>query len=167
MSNNYGNRADAITHWDERDYPVPGSWTNEAIDAALLVASEWIDGRFEHAFSGRRANGRTQLRAWPRSGAFDVEGYSFSRTEIPRELLTAVYEAAFKQLAAPGSLTVDFTPTAYRRAAVDGAVSVEYMTYSAASEVQTQFPAVERAIAAILTGTGGNASALSGVTVRT
>lgn len=162
---NYGNASDARTYWTDHGYTIPGGWLDADITKALLVVSEWIDGKYESSFPGIRATARAQDRAWPRAGAYDCEGYAFSNTEYPRELLAAVYEAAFKQMTTPGALSVEFTPSQYRRAAVDGAVSVEYALYSYASEVQTQFEVIERAIAPILTGRG-NASMLSGPTGR-
>ncbi len=164
MTTAYGNATDAKAYWADRGMTVPGSWTDQNITKALLVASEWIDGKYETAFSGRRAVPR-QERAWPRTGAFDIEGNSFASSDTPRELLAAVYEATFRQMTTAGSLSVDFTPGKYKRASVDGAVSVEYAAFTYAHEVQTQFEAIDRAIAPILTG-AGNVSMLSGVSVR-
>lgn len=163
MSTYYGNETDARAYWTDRGMTIPVSWTDANIVKALQVASEWIDGKYETSFSGLRSVGRSQDRAYPRYGSYDREGFTFADDEFPRELLEATYQAAFRQMTTAGSLSVDFTPSKYRRAAVDGAVSVEYFGFNAAHEVQTQYEIIDRIMAPILTGKGaGNLSALSG-----
>lgn len=161
----YGNAADARVYWNARGFVVPVDWTDADVDSALQVASEWLDGKYETSFSGLRAAGRDQERAWPRTGAHDREGYSLPDNEIPREIVAAIYQAAFRHLTTPGQLSVDFTPAKYKSARVEGAVAVEYATYTYAADVQTQFAVIDAILAPILTG-GGSGSSLSGDVAR-
>lgn len=161
----YGTATDARAYWTARAMTIPGSWTDDAINSALLVVSEWIDGKYETSFSGIRTSGRSQDRAWPRSGAYDVEGYAFATDEFPRELTNATYEAAFRQMTTPGVLSTDYTPSQFKRTSVEGAVSVEFAMFNYASEAQIKSEVIDRAIAPILTGSGVS-SWLSGKAAR-
>ena len=133
-------------------------------NAALLVASEWLDARFGTMFPGRKIDGRSQDREWPRSGAADRRGYPIDSATVPVEVEQATYQVAIRQLNSPGSLAVDFTPSKYRRAAVSGAVSVEYNTIYSSAEVQTQIQIVCDILANIIDD--DDDSMLSGVASR-
>jgi hypothetical protein len=159
----YGTAAAYVEYFTTRGEVPP--FVTEEIEAALLVASEWLDGSFRSMFPGWKKGERAQLREWPRTGAIDIYGYIINENEIPREILGATFEAASKHLALPGSLLVDFTPSKYKSASVDSAVSVNYMAYTNASEIQTQFSNIALILAPILTGFG-NISALSGSSAR-
>lgn len=141
------------------------SYSDGDIDAAKLIASEWIDNRHRSGFSGTKVGLRDQVREWPRLGAYDIYEYSISSATIPTEIENATYEATLKQLVSPGALSVDFTPSKYKRASVDGAVNVEYFGFVGANEVQTHFQIVDEILAPILTGYGAG-SALSGAAYR-
>lgn len=98
----------------------------ELSDELLLVASEWIDGRYGSRFPGRRAAGRIQDRAWPRVDAVDNEGYPID--DIPDEVKEATVLVALRVLSeGVNSLSVEYTPgKRIASASVDGAVSVTY-----------------------------------------
>ncbi|HRQ13072.1 MAG TPA: hypothetical protein PK205_07185 [Promineifilum sp.] len=134
-----------------RGNDIPAS-SDTDIAEGLLVASEWLDGRYRIGFGGLKVGGRDQVREWPRSGAMDIYGYAVASDSVPREVEYATYEAAAKQLAVPGSLSVDFVPSKYKRASVDGAVSVEWAGYTSAVEVQTQFAIIDQILAPLLVG---------------
>jgi hypothetical protein len=135
------------------------------IEAALLVASERNDAKYRASFSGTKVGYRSQIRDFPRVGGFDVFGYSIPSDTIPTEMINATYEAALRQLVTPGSLSLDWTPSKYKRVSVDGAVSAEYTVFGSAMDVQTQFAIIDEIIAPILTG-HGNFAALSGAAIR-
>lgn len=120
-------------------------------EAALLVASEWIDARNRTRFSGTKDGGRSQIREWPRLMARDIYGETL--TGIPREVEYATYEAAAIQGATPGALSVNFTPGKYESVSIDGALSVKYASVMTVSEVQTQFAIVTEVLAPVLSGT--------------
>lgn len=136
------------------------------VEAAKLIASEWIDARYRALFDGTKVGKRDQVREWPRTGAMDIDGYSIGAVAIPTEVENATHEATLKQLVNPGSLSVDWVPPKYKRASVDGAVSVDFVMFDSATDAQTRFKIVDEILAPILTG-HNNSSALSGATYRT
>jgi len=75
---------------------------------ALVRASVYIDGRYGPRFVGVRSGGYAQALAWPRTGAVTREGFSIPSSVIPDVIGNATYEAALRELAAPGSLSPDF-----------------------------------------------------------
>lgn len=142
----YGNVDDFKTYCMSRGKSLPETWTDEMIESALLVSSEWLDGEYENIFIGYKANGYKQERSWPREAAVvqSYPYYLFAKDEIPAQIEKATYEAAFRNLTSPGSLQVDFTPNQYSSVRVEGAISVEYnssLTY--ASDIQTEIPIIQ------------------------
>lgn len=111
---------------------------DDAIRAALIVASEWIDSRFRSKFPGMKAGGRSQEREWPRKLAYDIHGEPIG-DEVPREIIAATYEAAAIAGTTPGALSVNWTPNKYASVSVSGAVSVTYGSIGSVDEAQTQF----------------------------
>lgn len=138
---------------------------DDEIEAAKLVASEWIDARYLNQFGGWKVGQRAQVRQWPRTSAVDRDGFAIASDVPPVEIENATYEATYRQMIAPGSLSIDWTPNKYVRASVDGAVSVEYRQYTEWSDVQTRFVVIDEILAPILTG-GYGASSLSGAATR-
>ena len=138
----------------------------DAIAPARLVASEWLDGAFRAQFPGLKVGLRAQVREWPRQGANDIYGYAIASDVPPVEIDNATYEATYREIKTPGSLVKDWTPSKYKRASVDGAVSVDFAMFNSASDIQTQFLAIGQILAPILTAVGGDFSALSGATSR-
>lgn len=123
---------------------------DDEITVSLLVASEWLDGRYFVGFAGEKVGGRGQIFQWPRYGTFDTENNPLDYETVPREVENATYEAALKQLQTPGSLSVDFTPGRYKSARVEGAVAVQYASFSSAFDVQTQFSVIDAILAPIM-----------------
>lgn len=163
----YGTVSGFKTYHAARNNDLPATADDDDIEAALLVASEWIDARYRAVFAGRKTGGREQVREWPREGVEDIYGYSIASDTIPREIENAAYEGALIQLVTPGALSVNFTPNKYKRVSVDGAVSVEYAAYGLSSEVQTQFTTIDGILFSILTGSGSGFSSFSGASART
>lgn len=160
----YGTAAGFADYHAARGRDV-GTYEADDIEKKLLVASEWIDGRYRSSFSGVKVGQRAQRREWPRNGAVDRDCFAISAAMVPVEVEFATYEAALRELQAPGGLSVDFTPNRYKRASVEGAVSVEYTQFDSASAAQTQYAIIAEILAPILTGSGA-VSALSGSVSR-
>lgn len=138
-------------------------------NAALLLASEYIDANYGTLFSGYKTGGRAQVRQWPRTSAWINDGgrvLYLDADEIPVEVRNATYELALR--AASGVvLSLDVTPgAAIKKAAVEGAVSVEYHGSGSVSDAQTVFPVVDGILAPLLTAVGSGFSSLSGSRVR-
>lgn len=142
----YGTTAAFKTYQTDRGRTVLASWTDAMIAAALLVASEWLDAAYANLWSGVQTAGYAQDRQWPRTGAVTntPDAYAFGTTEIPVQVPSATYEAAFRQMTSPGSLSVDFTPSKFLEARVEGAITVKYNnTIISASDVQTQIGVIQ------------------------
>ena len=107
----YGTLAASNTYHADRGNVAWGdAESDDLLNAALLRASEWIDARYSSRFEGWKTGRRSQVRSWPRSAAYDVEGEPIPSDEIPDEIERATYEAALRELITPGSLSPDVTP---------------------------------------------------------
>ncbi len=109
-ADSYVSLADAESYHTSRS---AGQWTGDdaAKEAALRRATAWIDGRFRSRFPGSRSNGRGQSLEWPRKNAYDVAGDLVGDTEVPQEIVSAVCEAALRELMNAGSLSPDVVPS--------------------------------------------------------
>jgi hypothetical protein len=131
MADYYGNAADFVAYCAARAYPLDGLASpspSEDIDAALLVASEYIDNVYRSRFSGTKAAGRSQEREWPRADATDAAGEEIDYTEVPVEIERATYEAAFRHLENPGSLMPDYVAAERVSSERVGSLAVTYAT---------------------------------------
>lgn len=167
MSDNYGTVGGYKAYWLARDPLGLGTelddTDNDIMIGELLRASEWVDRKYRLSFPGLKVGLRSQVREWPRTGAWDCYGNTIAADVIPDEITKSVYEAAAREHAAVGSLLTDYRASeAIRSASVDGAVSVTFAGAFGAEDMQISIPAVDRIIAPILTGSGGDYSPLSG-----
>lgn len=123
MANFYGTEAGFETYNEAMGYTVVAGDVNPA----LQRASTWIDANYGLRFPGYKTGGRSQVRAWPRTGATDAEGEAIETDEIPFEVENATYEAARQELSLPGSLQPVVNPSkTIKKVSVEGAVSVEF-----------------------------------------
>lgn len=168
MPDFYGTVAGYKTYQEDRGREIEDS--DADIQVGLLKASEYIDGRYGPTWASGdtyKTGQRAQVREWPRVGFVDVYGYPIDNAEIPREIENATYEAAMREIATPGTLTKDFTPSKYKQAAVDGAVSVTYNTALSAQDIQLQIPELDAILYPLLNGPSAVVtSSLSGKSVR-
>mgnify|MGYP003419901216 CR=1 FL=1 len=143
--------------WDAVDV------TDEEKNAALLLASEWVDWNYESAINGYRTGEVAQLRAWPRTNAYDIYGRTI--TGIPVQWEYAVYEVALQEIKSPGSLFKTWTAGKdIKSVSVDGAISVTYAGAGSFADVQLTIPKISGILAPLLTG--GGVSNVSGRTSR-
>lgn len=163
----YGSIQGFVDYHEARGRTVHANWHDEFIAAALLVASEWIDSVYGKLFTGYPTGGYNQERQWPRTAAWAYINpiYNFPTNAIPKEVEYATYEAAWQQANSPESLSVNYTPNKYKKAAVDGAVSVEYAQFSSSADLQMQLTSVDRWLA-ILLNPHADLSPFSGATTR-
>lgn len=164
----YGNASDFEEYLSSRGFEIPVDWDDEKINAALLVASEWLDSQYESIWIGYKVD-YNQERSWPRQLAV-VQTYPFyvyGTNEIPDEVVKATYEAAKRELTSQGSLQVDFQPSQYNSVSVYNAVTVEYNSNASAGDMQTQIPIIQSLMVKLLdSNKGANSNGLSGVAVR-
>lgn len=148
-------------------------WDDDAVDAALLVASEWIDGVYGPSFVGHKTDGFLQPREWPRINAVvKATGawgnyYVFPDSAIPDQVKNAAYEAAFRHLTTPGCLQVDYKPGKYKSVSISGAISVDYSPLTTSSDIQIQIAAIDTLLFLLLdTNSPNSTSNYSGGTNR-
>lgn len=152
MPDIYGTRAEADTYHAARGNASWANATEADRDVALIIASEWIDGKYRTSFPGWKTGLRAQEREWPRTGAYDRERYDIATDEIPVEVRNATYEAALRHITTPGSLLIDYTMgQRISSVTVVGAVSVQYEGLSGAMDLQLSIPIIDRILAPILT----------------
>ena len=72
------------------------AFDDEAIEAAIIRATDYLDQRFN--FVGKKRLGRDQTTEWPRSDAWDRDRYYIN--DIPPEVKEACAEYALRALAA-------------------------------------------------------------------
>lgn len=78
-------------------------------EAALIRATDWLDGRYRARWPGKPVYLRDQALCWPRAWATDVDGNPILSTVIPPEVVRAVCEAAVREIVTPFCLTPDVT----------------------------------------------------------
>lgn len=165
MSDFYGTVAAADTYHTERGNT---GWigTNAVKEAALLIASEWLDEVYGEMFTGYPTDKASQERAWPRREAHDVYGDYFAIDAIPVQMERATYEIALRQIVSPGSLFKDWTPGQEKLSvAVSGAVSVTYRGAANYSEAQLKIGKVGSILRPIIDA-NSRSSAYSGAAGR-
>lgn len=165
----YGDATEFKEYFNERGFETPDSWDDEKINAALLVASEWLDSQYENLWIGYK-NTFQQERSWPRQQAMvqTYPFYTFKNDEIPTQVIHATYEAAKRELTNTGSLQIDYQPTQYSNVSVYNAVTVEYnSTINSVGDVQIQIPVIQNLMSVLIDeNKGGNGSSLVGRAVR-
>jgi hypothetical protein len=148
------------------------AWTgsNALKEAALTRASQYVDGRSRRRFpSGRwmslfvgtKAGERAQELEWPRTGAVDYNGHAVDPLVVPLEVQHATYEAALRELVAPGSLTPDYVASAHTIREKVGPVEVAYASpsdssYNGLPPNQPVITAVDTLLAPLLRVYGGD-----------
>lgn len=119
---NYGSEAGLTAYAASVGATIPEG----AVLPALVRASAYIDGRYGRRFVGTRAGGYAQALAWPRSGAVTREGFDIPANEIPPAVVNATYEAALREMAAPGSLSPDYVASSQITREKVGQLETEY-----------------------------------------
>lgn len=88
-ANSYADAADSIAFQTDRGRQAWLDATTEVQEAALVRATDYIDGRFGLQFVGEPL-GDVQELAWPRSGArYPATGNDFPDDEVPQDILDA------------------------------------------------------------------------------
>lgn len=166
----YGSAEDFVTYHEARGRTIPGTWDDSYIESALLVASEWLDNRYDDLWTGYAVDGYEQVRKWPREVATTntFPQSIIPNTVIPERVEHATYEAAFREATTPGTLLSDFAPQKYKSVRVDGAISVDYnLSLAQAWDSQVEIPVIESLMLPLLDPEGqGTFSSLSGKSER-
>lgn len=121
--NSYVTLTDADKYFAQRGNASWLAMTADARDAALIRATQYIDGRYRGQWQGLRTTVE-QLLAWPRTGVKDEDGATIADDVIPRVVIYATCEAALREASSPGSLTPDMERETKRETV--GPITVEY-----------------------------------------
>ena len=121
------------------------AWAGDEADkeAAIRRAEAYLDGL---NWKGRKTAGRAQDSAWPRTGAYDSDGFEIDAEEIPQEIQRAAAVLAVVELANPGGLTPQITPAQIAQSETVGPISVSYRQGGGAMDAR---PIVTSALDAI------------------
>lgn len=88
------------SYFNARNIDVSGQ-TDSAIDAALLIATEYLDDNFD--FVGFRVD-EDQANKWPRTSAYNSEGILLDQVNVPNKVKNATCELAYIQITQTGGL---------------------------------------------------------------
>lgn len=117
-------------------------------EGSLRTATAYVDAVWGQFYRGTRS-GRVQGLEWPRTGAWDDNGYPLP--DLPSELQNAVCELAARALSAP--LAADAARGGMvKRQKVDGAVEQEFFE---GAPTEKTYGVVMKMLAPILDGTQG------------
>lgn len=170
----YSTAAKAKVEWAKRGYDH-AAMTDEEIDQLLLAASEFCDGMglretspgvYMNLFPGKPTEGRAQARAWPRTDAVDLYGEPYADDEIPPALVRATHEAAWYAKQNAGGLNVAFKRDQIvqsRRVETIARTFFEPKSVNGMPPTRPEIPAVQTAMAMLLTGGGGNPYGITGI----
>lgn len=162
----YGTAADFRLYHEARGRDVSAYDVDADIEAALLVASEWIDAvYFPASWPYYKTGGSAQVRRWPSIGIIDKFSYVVPSDAVPVLVERATYEASLRELQSPGALVQDYTPNKYKSVNIQGSVSVVYADRGQAANVQTQFLIIDQILDPLLAGSSA-ISGLSGAVAR-
>lgn len=155
----YGNLIDAgVYHAARGNTAWQAGHSDAEREAALLRASEALDGQYGARFPGTKTGGRAQVREWPRSGAVDqCTGEELPDNAVPLEVDNAAYALALIELETPGSLNPSVTPGAQNKREWAGPVGRE--RFAAVSNVNAMRPiyaTVDGGMRCLLLAKGGS-----------
>lgn len=151
MPDFYGSVEAADVYHRQRGGDDWESQSPEVKTAALIRASTYVDalgrqrlesGGYVTLFPGRKVGGRAQELEWPRVGATDYSGDAIDAGSVPIEIQKATYEAAIREVLAPGGLRPDFVPGKTIKSEKVGVSGIETEFAITAGEVNLAAPVV-------------------------
>lgn len=124
-------------------------------EQALRRSANYIMAVYEKKMAGKRTQGIDQSLAYPRTGVVLNDGTVLEDDYIPRILINAQIEGAFREFTAPGSLIPDVTSAArVQKSVAVGPIRVEYQDLkqpsSAGGGTSGNFPLIDAMLAPLL-----------------
>jgi hypothetical protein len=158
----YVSVADCAAYATKRALSFPGTDVPNS-EAALRLATAFIDNTYRARFTGYRTYRRAQALEWPRVGAYvyipnnssDMAyagGYDpaydyIGQNEIPVEIINATCEAAIREFTTPGTLSPDLDRGNAVKRLKAGSVEIEY---GASATATTTFQTIDLALSGLL-----------------
>lgn len=142
----YASVAELRAHTPYGQYAIPVGATDEQLEAALIRGTAGLDATTYLRLPGWRSTD-AQALAWPRSGAWDRDGYPLAG--VPNPIRLACMEAALVELSSAGSLLATQERGGQVKREKVGPIEVEYQGYAPAA---TTYPTVTMILARILKG---------------
>ena len=161
-ANSYVSLADAVDYCASHGLTFTISPTGPA-EAALVRATAAIDANYSGSFPGYRKAGRDQALQWPRSAAYDAEGWLIPDDEVPIEVINATIEAAVREFAVPNSMMPDLERGGEIQSIRAGSVGI---TYASGASATTKFTIIDGILENVLNAVGGSGGGLFGQTIR-
>lgn len=150
-ANSYAEAADFRTYFADRGVDVD-VYSDAQVEAALVIATEYLDSRFNFVGVKTRFGQRT---AWPRTSAYDSD--DLLRSGIPVEVKEAAYEYARAQLAGELEPAPDRDSTGrsvQSKSSTVGPIS-ESITYaSGAVYTRPRYPAADNRLRSLVEDSG-------------
>ena len=143
---------DTDTYFADRDSPT--SWTGADTDTkedALRIATQYLDALYHHRWLGIRSS-ITQRLSWPRNDV-EIEEYVLDATSLPRQLVEATAEAAYRHLTDTDGLMPDIDPGIKAESVRVGPIS-ESIEYAGTKQGVKQFKAIDMILTPLLTRAG-------------
>jgi hypothetical protein len=136
----YGDDDGFTAFLTEHGYALPSG----APTAAVLRqrGSAYLDALYGTSYSGVPADGYSQDRHWPRSGAM-AYGEEIPDDEVPEPIVRASYYAAWAEAQAPGSLSV--TLNAARRVKRQKVGDIEREFFDGGDTIEAVIPRLSEA----------------------
>ena len=106
-ANSYLSDTDADTYFD--NHGAPATWTGAAAvkQAALRMATQYLDAVYITRWRGRRVYPDIQALDWPRVSVEDEDGYYVDSAVLPQQLKDACAELAHRHITESGGLLPD------------------------------------------------------------
>ena len=150
----YASVAAADAYWALRTHlALSTTWaaaTTAVREGALREAAEYLDGRYNQFYRGRR-RGYVQGLEWPRVEAEDEEGYPLP--DLPQVLIDANIQLAARAISTPLADDQDRYGRVKRfRERVEGAIDEEIEYAGAGATAEKNYGIIERMLAPILNG---------------
>jgi hypothetical protein len=108
-------------------------------------ASAAFDAIYRTRFNGYKTKGRHQGLEWPRTAAYDREGYVVAG--LPQEVKAAVCEMAIRELSDPNSMLPDLERGGAIQQIQAGPVSI---TYASNAMAKTTFQMIDGMVASLI-----------------
>lgn len=142
-ADSYISVADADTYHAAQGNPSTWSTSDtEEKEAALRVATAYLDNRFGLRWAGRRIN-QTMALAWPRYEVVDRDGWTVSSTAVPTGIKNATAYVALKVREGDTLVPdVDAGTDAVAESVTVGSISIS-STYSGAPTTAPYYPTVD------------------------